>query len=446
MSLTGVYILLAISIVIGIAAVVLCVLVLKRHGNNGGSDISLAELRDETRYIEDTVDKTVRISESMIVGAINAQNAAQNENARQLYERFDRFMLSTDAKLDKMREDTAYSLNEVKNANAASLKEVRDDNARNLAQMKADNAAQLEKMRETVDEKLSSTLEQRFDRSFKLVNDRLEEIHRTFGELQSLQTGVNDLNKIFKNVKTRGTWGEVALESLLAQILTPEQYDKQVRLTRGSEDMVDFVIKMPGKGDGEVLLPIDSKFPMEDYARLAEAADRADVDEIEAASKALAAKVKAEAMSIRDKYIKPPKTTDFAIMYLPTEGLYAEIIKREGLVEDIQNKYRIVVCGPTTIAALLNSLQMGFKSVAIEKRSTEIGKLLTSFIADFAKFSKLLQQTGDKLSGVQTTLMNAEKRTEYIRQKLDKVSRITGEEAPLLPDGEEVAFDTVEEC
>lgn len=445
MDLTGVYILLAISIVIGIAAVVLCVIVLKKRGYNGGSDISLAELRDETRYIEDTVDKTVRISESMIVGAINAQNAAQNENARQLYERFDRFMLSTDAKLDKMREDTAYSLNEVKNANAASLKEVRDDNARNLAQMKADNAIQLEKMRETVDEKLSSTLEQRFDRSFKLVNDRLEEIHRTFGELQSLQTGVNDLNKIFKNVKTRGTWGEVALESLLAQILTPEQYDKQVRLTRGSEDMVDFVIKMPGKGDGEVLLPIDSKFPMEDYARLAEAADRADVEGIEAASKALAAKVKSEAMSIRDKYVKPPKTTDFAIMYLPTEGLYAEIIKREGLVEDIQNKYRIVVCGPTTIAALLNSLQMGFKSVAIEKRSTEIGKLLTSFIVDFSKFSKLLQQTGDKLSGVQTTLMNAEKRTEYIRQKLDKVSRITGEEAPLLPDGEEVAFDTVEE-
>ncbi|MDE5600926.1 MAG: DNA recombination protein RmuC, partial [Clostridia bacterium] len=426
MELTGVYILLAVSIVIGIAAVVLCVIVLKKRGYNGGSDISLAELRDETRYIEDTVDKTVRISESMIVGAINAQNAAQNENARQLYERFDRFMLSTDAKLDKMREDTAYSLNEVKNANAASLKEVRDDNARNLAQMKADNAAQLEKMRETVDEKLSSTLEQRFDRSFKLVNDRLEEIHRTFGELQNLQTGVNDLNKIFKNVKTRGTWGEVALESLLAQILTPEQYDKQVRLTRGSEDMVDFVIKMPGKGDGEVLLPIDSKFPMEDYARLAEAADRADVEGIEAASKALAAKVKSEAMSIRDKYVKPPKTTDFAIMYLPTEGLYAEIIKREGLVEDIQNKYRIVVCGPTTIAALLNSLQMGFKSVAIEKRSTEIGKLLTSFIVDFSKFSKLLQQTGDKLTGVQTTLMNAEKRTEYIRQKLDKVSRITG--------------------
>lgn len=426
--MTAVYVMLAISIVVGIAAVVLGVLALRKSGAQKSSDIGIADLREETRYIEESVDKSVRINGSMIVGAINAQNAAQSDSSRQLCERFDRFMIATDGKLDKIREDTARSLNEVKTANAMSLKEVRDDNARNLAQIKADNAAQLEKMRETVDEKLSSTLEQRFDQSFKLVNARLEEINRTFGELQNLQTGVSDLNKIFKNVKTRGTWGEVALENLLAQILTPEQYDKQVRLTRGSDDAVDFVIRMPGKGDGEVLLPIDAKFPIEDYARLAEAADTADVDGIEAAGKALASKVKSDAMSIRDKYIKPPKTTDFAIMYLPTEGLYAEIIKREGLVEDIQNKYRIVVCGPTTIAALLNSLQMGFKSVAIEKRSTEIGKLLTGFITDFDKFKKLLQQTGDKLMSVQSTLKNAEQRTDYISQRLGKVSRITGDD------------------
>ena len=260
---------------------------------------------------------------------------------------------------------------------------------------------------------------------------------------------MSDLNKIFKNVKTRGTWGEVALENLLAQILVPEQYDKQVRLTRGSDDAVDFVIKMPGKGEGEVLLPIDAKFPVEDYARLAEAADRADVEGIEAAGKALAARVKSDAMSIRDKYVKPPKTTDFAIMYLPTEGLYAEVIKRYGLVEEIQNKYRVVVCGPTTIAALLNSLQMGFKSVAIEKRSTEIGKLLQSFLVDFAKFSALLKQTGDKLSKVQTTLTNAENRTEIIRKKLNKVSSLTGEENTLIagdisPD-EEITFDESED-
>ena len=431
--MTAIYILLAISIIIGLASVALGVLAL-RKSVRGGADISASDLREETRYLEESIDKALRINNSMLAGAINAQNSAQNENSKQLQERFDRFMLATDSKLDKIREDTARSLNEVTTANAANLKEVRDDNARNLADIKRDNAAQLEKMRETVDEKLNSTLEQRFNQSFKIVNDRLEEINRTFGELQSLQTGVSDLNKIFKNVKTRGTWGEVALENLLSQILTPEQYDKQVRLTRGSEDAVDFVIRMPGKGDGEVLLPIDAKFPIEDYSRLAEAAERADTDGIEAATKALAAKVKADAMSIRDKYIKPPKTTDFAVMYLPTEGLYAEIIKRDGLVEDIQNKCRVVICGPTTIAALLNSLQMGFRSVAIEKRSTEIGKLLTGFVADFAKFSDLLKKTGDKLIGVQNTISNAEKRTEYIRERLSKVSRITGEEPLSLGD------------
>ena len=318
-----------------------------------------------------------------------------------------------------MKQSTQKSIADLRLANAESIKE-----------MKQDNAVQLDKMRQTVDEKLSATLEQRFNQSFKIVNDRLEEINRTFGELQNLQTGVNDLNRIFKNVKTRGTWGEVSLESLLSQILAPEQYAKQVRIKRGSEDMVDFVIRMPGKTDEEVWLPVDAKFPVEDYARLVEASEKGDPDGVESASKALAQRVKAEAMSIRDKYIAPPKTTDFAIMYLPTEGLYAEVLRREGLVEDIQNKFRIVVCGPTTIAALLNSLQMGFKSVAIEKRSTEIGKLLQGFMTDFAMFTKLLQQTGDKIDGVRKTLENAEKRTMIIGKKLNKINSISDEKGP----------------
>ena len=194
--------------------------------------------------------------------------------------------------------------------------------------------------------------------------------------------------------------------------------------------MVDFVIRMPGKTDEEVWLPVDAKFPVEDYARLVEASEKGDPDGVESASKALAQRVKAEAMSIRDKYIAPPKTTDFAIMYLPTESLYAEVLRREGLVEDIQNKFRIVVCGPTTIAALLNSLQMGFKSVAIEKRSTEIGKLLQGFMTDFAMFTKLLQQTGDKIDGVRKTLENAEKRTMIIGKKLNKINSISDEKGP----------------
>ena len=406
---------LALSIALGLGAIVVGVLALKRKSAGGAT---IEEIRMENERLRNELDKSIGMSLSMTSGTLNLQ--AQNTK-------------DLTAKVDALMVGTAKEVGELKTYVAESLKKVADENAKSLKEVKDDNQKQLEKMRETVDEKLSSTLEKRFNQSFEIVNKRLEEINRTFAELQSLQSGVNDLNKIFKNVKARGTWGEVALDSLLSQILTSEQYDKQVRLTRGSDDAVDFVIKMPGKGDGEVLLPIDAKFPMEDYARLVEASEAGDVERIDAASKALANRVKQEAMSIRDKYVKPPKTTDFAIMYLPTEGLYAEIIKKDGLVEDIQNKYRIVVCGPTTIAALLNSLQMGFKSVAIEKRSAEISKLLRSFIADFEKFTLLLRKTGDNLSRVQSTLGDAEKRTDMIRQKLDKVSKLSGgEDEPLI--------------
>ena len=342
----------------------------------------------------------------------------------------DRFVQITQIGLEEVKTQTAQSIAALRVANEQSIATLTALNANSMKEMKEDNAKQLEKMRETVDEKLSATLETRFNQSFKIVNDRLEEINRTFTELQNLQTGVNDLNRIFKNVKTRGTWGEVSLENLLAQILAPEQYQKQVRIKRGSEDMVDFVIRMPGKGDEEVFLPVDAKFPIEDYARLVEASEKGDPDGVEAASKALANRVKNEAMTIRDKYVNPPKTTDFAIMYLPTEGLYAEIIKREGLVEEIQNKFRIVVCGPTTIAALLNSLQMGFRSVAIEKRSTEIGKLLQGFMSDFALFTKYLKQTGDRLDTVKKSLENAEERTRIIGKKLNKVNSLSDEKGP----------------
>lgn len=455
-----------IGIVACIASITACVIALSLRKKSSGGGASVEQLRMENERVKNELEMSIRTSNSAIAGTLNVQN----ENYRHLGERMDAFGAQTENKLEKMRVDTygalsemkdaiarniselksanveslnkvreglTQSINEMKTAEAQALKEVRDDNARNLERVKTDNAEQLEKMRQTVDEKLSSTLESRFNQSFKIVNDRLEEINRTFSELQGLQSGISDLNKIFKNVKTRGTWGEVSLENLLDQILTPEQFAKQVKVKRGSDDAVDFVIKMPGKGDGEVMLPIDAKFPIEDYARLVEASEKADVDGIESANKALANRIKAEAMSIREKYVAPPKTTDFAIMYLPTEGLYAEVIRREGLIEEIQNKYRVVICGPTTIAALLNSLQMGFKSVAIEKRSTEIGKLLQSFVVDFDKFADLLKQTGDKLDKVQGTLSNAEKRTDIIRKKLEKVSKITGDDEPVVGAGEQ---------
>ncbi len=468
----AVYVLLAILIALVIALGIL-VGVLFSKKKNDPSDMFVLLQAENERLLKSVADST-KLENSMIVGALNAQTSAlagevraQNENAKSLTLLVQNFMSTTDQKLEGMKaevvksvdevrktttqavnqvkDDVVKSVNEVKNSTAQSIKEVRDDNAKNLAEVKRDNQEQLEKVRKTVDEQLSSTLETRFSQSFKIVNDRLEEINRTFTELQTLQTGVADLNKIFKNVKTRGTWGEIALDSLLSQILVAEQYDKQVKLTRGSDDAVDFVIKMPGKGSGEVLLPIDSKFPIEDYEKIAEAAESGNQDAVKVAIKGLAVRVSGEAKSIRDKYIKPPKTTDFAIMYLPTEGLYAEVIRIDGLVEDLQSKYRVVVCGPTTIAALLNSLQMGFKSVAIEKRSTEIAKLLQTFMGDFAKFKKLLSQTTDRIDKVKSSLQDAEYRTEQIGKKLDRVSRITGEDSPSMAMLEEqIAFDAIQ--
>lgn len=300
-----------------------------------------------------------------------------------------------------------------------------------LENMRGDNEKQLNKMRETVDEKLSSTLEERFNNSFKLVSERLGEITQSFAEMHNLQTGVNDLKKIFSNVKQRGTWGEIALENLLSQILAPEQYSKNVNVTKSGDERVDFVINLPGKNDDTVYLPVDSKFPIEDYLKLVEASESGNVAEIEEAAKKLERRIKEEAASIRQKYVHPPKTTDFAILYLTIEGLYAEVVKRPGLIEELQSKYRIVICGPTTLAALLNSLQMGFRTVAIEKRSTEIWKLLEQFRKDFSKFSELLSITKKKLEGVQSTIEDAGKRTEMIQKRLSGVGTLPDKQTDL---------------
>ena len=392
--MTGLYVMVAISIALALACVALCVQLLRKNKQKF-DDAGILSVKEDNEKLKNDIDTAMKINNSMLVGTLNAQT----ENIRAMGERMDRFMQTTQRGLEEVKTSTAQSIANLRVANEQSIATLTALNAQSMKEMKEDNAKQLEKMRETVDEKLSATLETRFNQSFK-------------------------------NVKTRGTWGEVSLENLLAQILAPEQYQKQVRIKRGSEDMVDFVIRMPGKGDEEVLLPIDAKFPVEDYARLVEASEKGDPDGVEAANKALANRVKTEAMSIRDKYVNPPKTTDFAIMYLPTEGLYAEIIRREGLVEDIQNKFRIVVCGPTTIAALLNSLQMGFRSVAIEKRSTEIGKLLQGFMSDFALFTKYLKQTGDRLDTVKKSLENAEERTRIIGKKLNKVNSLSDDKGP----------------
>lgn len=437
-------VLIVITLVVSLAALIATAVVLaiiiniKKRGASNNIDV------------EKSVGNIVKMETSMLTGAVNAQN----ENNRAMLGRMETLNADLNDKMTKLKEDTVAGIGELKlsisenigNLNTAMAKniaDIKDANAQSLKEVKDDNAKQLDLVRQTVDEKLSGTIQQRFDSSFKQVSDRLEAINKSFGELQTLQAGVGDLNRIFKNVKTRGTWGEVALESLLSQILIPEQYRKQERLVRGSDDAVDFVVRMPGKGDGEVLLPIDAKFPLEDYERLAQAAEDGDPAAVEAASKALAQHVKRQAQTIRDKYVRPPKTTDFAIMYLPTEGLYAEVVRREGLISDIQTSCRVIVCGPTTLAALLNSLQMGFRSVAMEKRSTEIAKLLKSFNSDFEKLTKFIRSTGERLEKLKNTFDEAEKRTGYIRTTLDKASVFAIDERvePLEGPGAEVTYD-----
>ena len=308
-----------------------------------------------------------------------------------------------------------------------------------LAAIQSDNASKLEEMRQTVDEKLHATLEQRLGESFKLVSDRLEQVHRGLGEMQTLAAGVGDLKRVLTNVKTRGTWGEVQLEALLEQILTAEQYDKNVATRPKSGDRVEFAIRLPGReDDGQVWLPIDAKFPIEDYTRLLEAQERVDVVAVEAAAKALETRMRDEAKNIRDKYVEPPYTTDFAILYLPIEGLYAEVLRRPGLCEALQRDFRISVAGPTTLAAMLNSLQMGFRTLAIEKRSSEVWMVLGAVKTEFGKFGDVLAKTKKKLDEASSSIELAERRTRVMARELKSVEALSDTRSQLLLPGAEV--------
>ena len=303
-----------------------------------------------------------------------------------------------------------------------------------LGAMQADNASKLEEMRKTVDEKLHATLEQRLGDSFKLVSERLELVHKGLGEMQTLAAGVGDLKKVLTNVKTRGTWGEVQLEALLDQVLTAEQYEKNVITRPNSNERVEFAIRLPGREMGgndkqPVWLPIDAKFPMEDYQRLIEAQERADPVAVELAAKALELRLRLEAKTIRDKYVEPPFTTDFAILYLPTEGLYAEVLRRPGLADGLQRDFRISIAGPTTLAALLNSLQMGFRTLAIEKRSSEVWGVLGAIKTEFGKFGEALDATRKKLEQATKSIESAGIRTRQIERKLKGVEALPTAEA-----------------
>ncbi|QCP50492.1 DNA recombination protein RmuC [Trinickia violacea] len=339
--------------------------------------------------------------------------------------------------LKRFGETLATQLVQLTEANDKRFAEVRATIEQRLKDIEANNATKLEEMRRTVDEKLHATLEQRLGESFKLVSDRLEQVHRGLGEMQTLAAGVGDLKKVLTNVKTRGTWGEVQLEALLEQMLTPDQYAKNVATVPKSSERVEFAIKLPGRLDAAggqgaatpVWLPIDAKFPREDYERLIEAQDRADPAAVEEASRALETRIKNEARTIAEKYVAPPHTTDFALLFLPTEGLYAEILRRPGLTDLLQRDYRVTIAGPTTLTALLNSLQMGFRTLAIEKRSSEVWQVLGAVKTEFGKFGDVLAKTKSQLETVARSIEAAEVRTRAMNRKLRDVEALPGEQA-----------------
>jgi DNA recombination protein RmuC len=303
-----------------------------------------------------------------------------------------------------------------------------------LTAIQVDNSAKLEEMRRTVDEKLHATLEQRLGQSFQMVSERLEQVHRGLGEMQTLAAGVGDLKRVLTNVKTRGTWGEVQLSALLEQLLTADQFSANVTTRPDSNERVDFAIRLPGKGDGAVVwLPIDAKFPIEDYQRLLDAQDRCDPAAVEEAAKAIEMRLKNEARSIRDKYVSPPHTTDFALLYLPIEGLYAEALRRPGLAETLQRDFRVSLAGPTTLAALLNSLQMGFRTLAIEQRSAEVWAVLGAVKTEFGKFGEALAHTKKKLDEASNSISKAETRTRQLSRRLKEVEALpVGESENLI--------------
>ncbi|WP_447938124.1 DNA recombination protein RmuC [Pseudoxanthomonas mexicana] len=431
-------------VLVAVAVVLLAVLVLRRPETRIG-DLLERALRDEQREGRGELREQLE-------GLSRAQDARIDGFARNLADLSTR----TDQRLDVLRDtltedarkgrtESAESqqrfadalglrLNELTQRNEQRIGEMRATLEGRLKELQADNAQKLEQMRATVDEKLQATLTQRLDASFSLVSERLEAVQRGLGEMQQLATGVGDLKRVLSNVKDRGGWGEVQLENLLEQVLTAEQFARSVRVRPDSNEAVDFAIRLPGRQDGDVpvWLPIDAKFPREDYEKLIEAQERGDTDAMRTAATQLERAIKVQAKSINEKYVVPPHTTDFAVLFLATEGLYAEAIRRPGLVDALQRDHRIVIAGPTTLAALLNSLQMGFRTLAIEKRSSEVRVLLGAVKTEFGKFATVLEKANSQLDTVQNSIKQAGVRTRAIERQLRGVEALPGEETQKL--------------
>ncbi|MFB3853846.1 MAG: DNA recombination protein RmuC [Vicinamibacterales bacterium] len=439
-------ILLAIDVALLVILVVLVSVALLRRPR-----VDLSALEARLRAIEDAEERAGRALRDEMARS-RAESAATGAALRQE-------VLATVARMGELLGTAVSSVSEVQKdglesfgrqlhalteSNERKLEAVRTAVEDRLRSLQEDNAARLEQVRVTVDERLQGTLEARLSESFRAVSERLEQVHRGLGEMQALASGVGDLKRVLTNVKTRGTWGEVQLGALLEQVLTPDQYESNVATCEGSGERVEFAIRLPGRdgSDRPVWLPIDAKFPLEDYQRLLEAADRGDGEGVEQASRQLEARVRSFARDIRTKYLDPPHTTDFAILYLPTEGLYAEVLRRPGLTDALQRDARVVAAGPTTIWAILNSLQMGFRTLAIEKRSSEVWAVLGAVKTHFGRFGELLSGVQKKLQEATNKMDGVARQSRSIERKLREVQElppacaagILSLESPAIPD------------
>ncbi|MDR0347846.1 MAG: DNA recombination protein RmuC [Coriobacteriales bacterium] len=436
-------------LLITLLILVVIVLVLLARGRGGGGALNLPSLEKHLSALQQRLDIQQHRLESFEASfarmdallreefgrnreeLLRQQQATREETGKTLLDS----RLSTEQTLLTTREETAKTLRENREELGRQFKEIRETMEGRLVSMQNDNALKLEEMRKTVDEKLQETVERRFSESFTLISDRLEQVHKGLGEMQTLANGVGDLKKVLSNVKTRGNLGEYQLGAILGQILSPEQYIVNAQTKPRSQERVEFAIKLPGKsedGSGEVLLPIDSKFPIEDYERLIDAYEGIGGETPEAVSKRLETSLRRFARDIRDKYINPPLTTDFAIMFVPTEGLYAEVLRSPGLFDSLQREFHVTVVGPTNLVAFLSSLQMGFRTLAVEKRSSEVWRLLGTVKTEFGNFASVLDNVKKKLSAASSEIDKVDTRTRVITRKLRDVQELPTLETPII--------------
>ncbi len=400
-----------IYILLGLVAVLLAVTLIKI--------VSLERklgARDESAVIREEIARSRTETLQNVNSSFQMLGEMLSKNIKESAEAQDRRLAELNTRFSNMAVENEQKLDNIRTAMESKIKALTDE-----------NSAQLEKMRATVDEKLQKTLEERLSQSFKLVSERLEEVYKGLGEMQNLASGVGDLKKVLSNVKTRGILGEIQLSAILGQILTRDQYDENVVTKKGSSDRVEFAVRLPGDDDGVVYLPIDAKFPADKYSNLTDAYETGDKAQIEACGKALEASIKASAKYIHDKYVDPPATTDFAILFLPFEGLYAEVVRR-GMVEVLQREYKVNIAGPTTMAALLNSLQMGFRTLAIEKHSSRVWDVLGAVKTEFGKFEKTLKKAQERINQANNELdALIGTRTNVIQRKLRDVTALPEE-------------------